>query len=127
MEPLGVVEFDVSPYALLQFCHGFIVLEKNVFILEGPPESLDVDIVQRPVDTVHADCYAPGFQNIDEGFGRELAALVGVENSRDSVAVDRLLQGGNAELRIHSVGEPPTQDAPGKEIDDGYQIHETGF
>jgi len=60
VKPLGIVEFDVSLYALPQFCHGFIVLEKNVFVLEGTLESLDVDIVQRQVDTVHTDCYAPG-------------------------------------------------------------------
>jgi hypothetical protein len=60
VKPLGVVELDVSLYALLLFRYRFIVIEKNIFILEGRPESLDVDIVQRQVDTVHTDCYAPG-------------------------------------------------------------------
>jgi hypothetical protein len=46
MKPLGVVEFDVSLYSLLQICHGFIVFEKNVLVLEGPPESSNVDIVE---------------------------------------------------------------------------------
>ena len=62
MESLIVIELEISIQALFQFHRHSIVLEINVFILDGPPQSFDEDVIKHTAPAVHADLHTSGFQ-----------------------------------------------------------------
>ena len=63
-------------------------------MLDGPPQPLDEDAVMTAATSVHADADAVTLERPDEGFDRELAALVGVEDLGRSVTGATPSKGG---------------------------------
>ena len=62
MEPLSVVKAHVALDSDPQLSKRPVVVEVDVLVLQRPPESLDVDVVQCAVHTVHADPDAVAFE-----------------------------------------------------------------
>jgi hypothetical protein len=50
------------------------------------------------------------FQQAQKVFAGELAALIGIEDLRGSIILNRCLDSINAEIGRHAVGQPPSQD-----------------
>lgn len=55
MKPRRVVEVEVGFDAGLQVFHCFIAFKVDVLVLETSPKTLNSDVVQSPVFSVHAD------------------------------------------------------------------------
>ena len=104
MGTLGVVEHEPLRKSPPQFHSGIKRSQIQVLVLERPPEPLDEDIVLYPASAAHAHGDGVGFQDSDESLARELRPLVCIEDFRDAVARDSLLQGSNAKLGIQGVG-----------------------
>ena len=72
---LVVVEGDPSPDASLGLRSGFPGVQVDAFILQGPPQAFDEDVVQAAPLAVHRYPGAEPLQPVGPGEGRELAAL----------------------------------------------------
>jgi len=123
MESLIVVETHVSLDSCLQFGKCPVVVEVDVLVLQRPPESLDVDIVQGTIDAVHADPYAIAIERGGESLRGELATLIRVEDRRHSVDRYGFFEGRDAELSIERIGNLPRQNLPRVDIDDRHQVY----
>lgn len=95
---LVVVEGDPGPDACPCLRSVFPSVQIDVFILQGPPEAFDEDIVQAEPLAVHRDPGADPFQPVCPGEGRELAALIRVHDLGEAELVDRLVQRLDAEV-----------------------------
>src|SRR5690606_15144054 len=62
-------------------------VQVDVLVLQAPPEALDVDVVAPTAFAVHADLNSTLLQDVGEGAGSELRALIGVHNLRWSEAL----------------------------------------
>lgn len=82
MEPFGTVEPEVSLKPLLQSRHGPVVSDVDVFVLQGSPEPLDIDVVRGPVHPIHADL-DPVLHEQARGSQRGIwASLIGIQVCR---------------------------------------------
>ena len=100
---LIVAKGDTAPDAIPCLRPGFLSVQINAFILEGPPEALDADVVDTAPLAVHRDKCADLFQLVSPGEGRELAALIRVHDLPWPEAVDSLVQGLDAENGLERV------------------------
>ena len=57
MKPFVVVKVEIVPYALSCILDSLIVMDIYLIILEGPPGSLDKDIIKYPSSPIHAYKY----------------------------------------------------------------------
>jgi hypothetical protein len=116
MRPRLVVvrEEPTQPHA--QFRHPLVIPQVHIFVLHRPPQTLDKNIVQAPPLAVHAHLHARLLQSTSEGRGRELHALIRVENLRPT-ASQCLVQHLHAEATIQRVRQPPT----GKDVTEAFQ------
>ena len=89
--PLVVVEIDPAPDASLGLRAGLPGVQVDAFILQGPPEAFDEDVVETPALAVHRDPGADPLQPVGPGEGRELAALIRVHDLGRAELVDRLV------------------------------------
>jgi hypothetical protein len=72
MGPLMVVEGDPPPDAGLGLRSSFPGVQVDAFILQGPPETLDEDVVEAAPLAIHRDSGANPFQPGSPGEGCEL-------------------------------------------------------
>ena len=72
--------------------HRVIPVEIDVLILDAAPEPFAENVVERAAAPVHADLNVGCEQGGRESIGRELCALVGVEDLGPPLA-ERLAQG----------------------------------
>ena len=72
---LVVVEGDPAPDADPSLRSSFPSVQIDAFILQGPPEAFDEDVVETAPFAVHRDPGADPFQPVGPDEGRELAAL----------------------------------------------------
>jgi hypothetical protein len=119
---LVVIEGDPAPDAIPCLRSGLPSVEMDAFILEGPPQALDEDVVDAAPFAVHRDPGANPFQPVSPGEGRELAALIRVHDLRWSEAVDGLGQRLDAEVGLQRVRDAPRQYLPGILVHDGDEI-----
>lgn len=70
--PLVTIEGDPAADACLGLRSGVPNVQGDAFILQGPPEALDEDIVDAAPFAVHRDPGAALFQPISPGEGRDL-------------------------------------------------------
>ena len=80
--------------------------------------SLDENVVHPPALVIHGDANTRVPKNVREPRAGELAALVGVEDPRQPVARQGLLQGFDAEVGVQGVRHPPGQDLPRRPVHD---------
>ena len=121
---LVVVEGDPAPNAEPSLGPSFPGVRINAFILQGPPETLNEDVVDAANFAIHRDPAADPFQPVGPGEGRELRPLIGVHDLGRAELVDRLVQRFDAEVSLQRVGYPPGQHLPGIPVHDGDQKEE---
>ena len=101
--PLVAVECDPAPDASLGLRSGFPGVQVDAFILQGPPEAFDEDVVDAPALSIHRDPDANPFQPVGPGEGRELRPLIAVHDLGRAELVDGLVQGLDAEVGFQGV------------------------
>jgi len=72
-------------------------------ILEGPPQTLNEDVVLSPATAVHTDLDTEGLQHPHESPAGELCPLVGIEYLGFPISEERLFQGLDAELAVKGI------------------------
>ena len=70
-----VVECDPATDASPDLRSGLRSVQIDAFILQGPPEALNEDVVEAATLAVHRDPRADPFQPVGPGEGRELRPL----------------------------------------------------
>lgn len=103
MKPRCVVEVEVGIYAGLQLFHCLIAFKVDVLVLEASPKTLNSDVVQSPVFSVHADPDVVIDKNFDKNIRCKLASLVCVKDGRTAVFFDCFPQKICILQRIHRV------------------------
>src|SRR5437660_10590687 len=87
-----VVKFQPGANTGLGFGHSRISMEVDLLIFEAAPQPLDEDVVHTPALAIHADHDPVPFQGAGKVVASELAALVGIEDLRPSIARERFLE-----------------------------------
>ena len=98
-----VVEGDPASDASLCLRPGFPIGQVDAFILQGPPKALDEDLVETAPLSIHRDPGADSFEPVGPGEGRELGALIGVQDLGRAEPLDRLVHRLDAEVRLQRV------------------------
>jgi hypothetical protein len=86
-----VISSEVSLQAGLGIAHAVVGVQIDFLIFDALPQTLHEHVIPPATFAVHADLDAVAFQQSREIEAGELAALVGVEDFRPAVAVERLL------------------------------------
>jgi hypothetical protein len=73
-------------------------MQIDFFVFDALPEPFHEDVIPPAPLAIHADLYAMGFQKTSKLEAGELAALIGVEDVRFAIPVDRLLDRFQAEV-----------------------------
>ncbi len=122
METFVVVEMEVGRQTCKKFRNRLMSVEVNMFILDGPPQALDENVVKGPASTIHADadaCLLQAGREIQRG---ELRALITVEYLWSALS-QRCFQRLQTKEPFHGVGERPGQHITTMPIHDSHQIH----
>ena len=107
----------------MQLAHRVILVEIDVLVFDAAPEPFAEDVVERMAATVHAELNVGGVKGGRESIGRELCALVGVEDFGPTLA-ERLAQGIETEDAVQGVGKLPGEHIAAVPVDDSNQVHE---
>jgi hypothetical protein len=83
MESVPIIKLEIRLQSPLQGTKILITIEVNVFVFDGPPKSLNVNIVFPSSLAIHTHQYVMILQNTDEPIRSELAALISVEDSQE--------------------------------------------
>lgn len=94
-----------------------------MLLLQGTEPALDKGIVRCPALAIHADTNLHAGQRIHPVFTGILAALVGIDNLRFSVARYRVLKQLGLVFLLQGIGNLPTDNKPAVEIDYGREVH----
>lgn len=124
VRPARVVEREVSFQPSLGLRNAVVGVQIDLVVLDRTPQALDKDVVAPAALAVHADLDAAILEQRGEVGAGELAALVGVEDFWRAIAVDRLPDGIQAEIRRQRVGDAPAEHLAAEPIHDGHQIDE---
>lgn len=122
VRPLVVVEGNPPANPGLCLRAGFPCVQIDAFILQGPPEAFDEYVVEAPPLAIHAVPGPDPFQPVSPGEGRELRSLIGVQDLTRAKAMDRLVQGFDAEVRFQRVRDARGQYLAGAPVHDGDQV-----
>jgi hypothetical protein len=95
------------------------------FVLHGPPQALDEDVVVAAPASVHADLDPAIPQHIGELVTGELRALIGIEDVGLAEPGEGLAQRLDAEPRRERVRQPPGQHSSGRPVDDRDQVQKS--
>ncbi len=123
MRPLIVIKRKITSQSVQQLRNLFIVLDIDLFILEGSPKSLDKDVVYHSATAVHTDVDAALSEHGDKAVARELRALISIEDVGLRKA-QCLLQRLYAEVRSQGIGQLPGKNIATEPIHDCHKIHE---
>ena len=99
MEALAIIEAEIPTQMADGLWHAPVIVEIDFLVLDGSPQALDEDVIQRPPTPVHADLNPTRPEPLGKSCARELGALIGVENFRLGV-YERAFQGANAEVTV---------------------------
>lgn len=97
-------------------------MQIDAFIFQGPPEALDVDVVQIPGFAIHRYLGLCPLQPVGPVEGRELRPLVRIHDLGRAELVDGLVQRLEAEVCLQRVRYPPSQHLAGEPVHDGHQV-----
>jgi len=119
---LFIVPPDPFFNAVSCFAACFKCMEIHAFVLQGPPQPFDHDVVHPAALAVHGDPDVCVFEHLGELEARELTALVRVENSGRAVRSEGFFERFAAEIGIQGVAEPPAQDFSAVPVHDRDQV-----
>src|SRR5438132_500818 len=88
------------------------------FVLHGPPQALDEDVIVATPAPVHADLDPVIPQRLRELVAGELRALVGIEDTGLAEPGERLAERLDAEPRRERVRQPPGQPPSRRPVED---------
>ena len=108
MRSFMVVEVEISGQTGLQLVHCVILVEIDVLVFDAAPQTFAEDVVEGATAAIHADLNVGSEQASGEGVGRELCALVGVEDFGPTLA-ERPAQGIETEDAVLGVGKLPSE------------------
>ena len=92
-------------------------------VLEGADEGFGAGVVVRVGASGHALAHAGFGESVAERSARILAAAIAVEDGLiNGTRFERLLEGGENEIRAHVIGEAPADDAARAEVDDDSEV-----
>ena len=103
MRSQAVVPVEARSKARPLFSARVAGTQIDPFVLDGPPQAFDEDVVVTAPPAIHADLDAMCLEHAGEFGAGELAALVGVEDLGGSVAGDGFLERRRAEVGVVSV------------------------
>ena len=106
MAPSVVVEGHPTADPLARLATACEGMQIDALLLQGAPQSLDEDVVEKAAAPVHRDAHAGISQAPGPRPRSELAALIGVEDLGPSVGGDCLIERIDTELGIHGVRQP---------------------
>src|SRR5271156_1950279 len=92
------------------------------FVLHGPPQALDEDVVVAAPASIHADLDPVIPQHLGELVAGELRALIGIEDAGLAEPGERLAQRLDTEPCRQRVRQPPGQHPSGCPVDDRDQV-----
>src|SRR5438309_11253109 len=95
------------------------------FVLHGPPQALDKDVVVAAPASVHADLDPVIPQHVGELLAGELRALIGIEDAGLAEPGKSFAQRLHAEARSERVRQPPGQHSSGSPVDNRDQVQKT--
>ena len=107
MKPRCVVEVEVGIYAGLQVFHCFVAFKIDVLVLEASPKTLNSDVVQSPVFSVHIDLDVVINKNFYKNIRCKLTSLVCIEDCRTAVFFDCFSKQVCVLQRVHRVEHAP--------------------
>src|SRR5262245_13499532 len=119
MQPLSVVEFEVTVQTVNRHFDRFVIPDVNLFVLHRSPKPFDKDVVQRSTASIHADQESSTLEPTGELRTRELRALIAVEDL-GLARPQRPLQRRHAELRMQRTRNLPAQHVSAEPIQDRY-------
>src|SRR5690554_7019170 len=122
MRAAAVVEAKVSLDSGASFRDAGIGPQVDFLVFDGPPQTLDEDVVAPGALAIHTDLDLAGGQNLDELGRGELAALIRVEDLRCAVTSQRLLHSFYAKIGLQRDRHPPCQDASREPVQHGREI-----
>ena len=97
-------------------------MQIDAFILQGPPEAFDEEVIDEAPFAVHRDPGAGPCQPVGQGKGVLLATLICVHDLERAELVDRLIQRCDAEVGLKRVQYPPGQHLAGIPVHEGGEI-----
>ena len=112
MKARRVVKVEVVFYSRLQLLHRIVAFQVDILVLEALPQTLDTNIVQCSLFSVHADFDVVLFQHVDKTIRRKLAFLTRIEDRRAAICFDRFFQKVRVLQRVHRIEYPPAQNLP---------------
>ena len=80
VKTLPVVESEILVQTRPAVPQTGVIVEIDLFILDGSPQAFDEDIIKDPSAAIHADLYPRGEEPISKHRAGELAALIAVED-----------------------------------------------
>ena len=125
MGPQAIIEIQISAEGSPRDADAVVGMQINLLVFDRFPNALDENIVAPGTLAVHADRDLAGDQNAREGFARELAALVGIENPRRPMFRQGLFQRFDTEGGFHRDRDAMAEHPPAEPVDDGGQVNET--
>ena len=120
----AIVELEVLADRYSRFRDRVVRLEVDLLVLHRFPQPLHEHVVAPGALAIHADADAVVPEQTRERLTRKLAALVGVEDVRCAVALDRFLDRLDAEVGLHRDRDSVGQHPAGVPVDHGREIHE---
>src|ERR1700736_5784075 len=95
------------------------------FVLHGPPQALDEDVVVAAPASVHADLDFMIPQHLGELITGELRPLIGIEDAGLAEPGEGLAQRPDTDPRRERIRQPPGQHPPGRPVDDRDQVQKS--
>src|SRR3989338_2899997 len=111
MSSLHVVIIEVILETFLRFRNVLVAPEINILVFDGPPQTLNKDIIKSPATAVHADLNPAIEKNARKLLACELTALIGIENLRLAI-LQSIFETLHAEIRRQRVRQSPGNDVP---------------
>src|SRR5713101_9283120 len=101
MRTSAVIKVEIPADRMSGLADGFVGSQIDLLVFDAAPQPLDEHVVPPGPFAVHADGDAVAGKQTGERRARELRALVGVEDFRPAMTSERILQGLDAESRLH--------------------------
>src|SRR5689334_16787287 len=122
MRPPQIIPVEELGKAALLFDAVGRWTQVDPFVLHGPPQALDKDVVVAAPASIHADLDPVIPQHLGELLAGELRALIGIEDAGFAEPGEGLAQRLDAEPRRERVRQPPGQHSSGRPVDDRDQV-----
>src|SRR6478752_4590376 len=107
MRTATIVKVEIPTNRASRLTNGFVGSQIDLLVFDAFPQPLNEHVVSPGSFAIHADGDAVVGEHAGKGRAGELRALVGVEDVRPATMRESLLQGLDAEGRLHRDRQPP--------------------